>query len=103
MRAVAPVLPHQQRWSLDSIDWRAVPRGAANPEDPLFYLVAAASFMEITTDLYTRNLITYEEALLRASNPDDFKLRIQGIRSASDSAREEMERSMTEFERSGRR
>jgi hypothetical protein len=57
VRAVAPVLPHQQRWSLDSIDWRAVPRGAANPEDPLFYLVAAASFMEITTDLYTRNLI----------------------------------------------
>jgi hypothetical protein len=40
---------------------------------------------------------------LRASNPDDFKLRIQGIRSASDSAREEMERSMNEFERSGKR
>src|SRR6202042_3672307 len=32
--------------------------------------------------LYTRNLITYDEALIRASNPDDFKLRVQGIRSA---------------------
>jgi twitching motility protein PilT len=54
-------------------------------------------------DLYTRELITYEEALIRASNPDDFKLRIQGIRSASDSAREDMERTMTEFDRAGRR
>ena len=44
-------------WSLDSIDWRAVRSGAVDGEDPLFYLVAAASFVEITTDLYTRNLI----------------------------------------------
>src|SRR5574337_1880908 len=41
-------------------------------------------------ELYTRNLITLEEAMLRASNPDEFKLRIQGIRSAADAAREEM-------------
>ena len=40
---------------------------------------------------------------MRASNPDDFKLRIQGIRSASDSAREEMERALTEFERVARK
>lgn len=57
MRAVAPVLPPQQRWSLDSIDWQAVPTNAACDDEALFYLVAAASFMEITTDLYTRNLI----------------------------------------------
>jgi twitching motility protein PilT len=61
------------------------------------------TFDQSLFDLYTRNLITYEEALLRASNPDDFKLRIQGIRSASDSAREEMERSMNEFDRLGQR
>jgi twitching motility protein PilT len=61
------------------------------------------TFDQSLFDLYTRELITYEEALMRASNPDDFKLRIQGIRSASDSAREEMERTMTEFDRSGRR
>jgi len=61
------------------------------------------TFDQSLFDLYTRELITYEEALTRASNPDDFKLRIQGIRSASDSAREEMERTMTEFDSSGRR
>ncbi|MFI5127163.1 MAG: hypothetical protein ACHQJX_10080, partial [Candidatus Acidiferrales bacterium] len=44
-----------------------------------------------------------EEALIRASNPDEFKLRIQGIRSSADAAREEMERTMTEFERTGPR
>jgi hypothetical protein len=54
---MAPVLPHQQRWSLDSIDWRSVQPGAASADDALFYLVAGASFMEITTDLYTENLI----------------------------------------------
>jgi len=61
------------------------------------------TFDQSLFDLYTRELITYEEALIRASNPDDFKLRIQGIRSAADSAREDMERTMTEFDRSGRR
>jgi hypothetical protein len=40
---------------------------------------------------------------MRASNPDDFHLRVQGIRSSSDSAREEMERSMAEFDRLGKR
>ena len=33
----------------------------------------------------------------RASNPDEFKLKIQGIQSTSDLAQEEMERSMTDF------
>jgi twitching motility protein PilT len=61
------------------------------------------TFDQSLFDLYSRNLITYEEALSRASNPDDFKLRIQGIRSSSDSAREEMEQSMTEFERTSKR
>ncbi|MBI4715739.1 MAG: type IV pilus twitching motility protein PilT [Nitrospirae bacterium] len=34
--------------------------------------------------LYSQGLITYEEALRRCSNPDDFALRVQGIQSASD-------------------
>jgi twitching motility protein PilT len=59
------------------------------------------TFDQSIFDLYTRNLITLEEALLRASNPDEFKLRIQGVRSAADAAREEMERTMQEFERTG--
>jgi Fatty acid desaturase len=55
---MAPVSPLiQQRWSLDSINWRAIRRNASVEPDALFYLVAAASFMESTTDRYTRNLI----------------------------------------------
>ncbi|HLJ42197.1 MAG TPA: type IV pilus twitching motility protein PilT [Candidatus Acidoferrales bacterium] len=61
------------------------------------------TFDQSIFDLYTKNLITLEEALIRASNPDEFKLRIQGIRSSADAAREEMERTMTEFERTGPR
>ena len=61
------------------------------------------TFDQSLYDLYSRQLITYEEALIRASNPDEFKLRVQGIRSAADAAREEMERQVTEFERFGKR
>src|SRR5437667_2138351 len=41
--------------------------------------------------LYKSGLITLEEALRRASNPNEFKLKIQGIQSTSDIAREEMD------------
>jgi len=61
------------------------------------------TFDQSLYDLFSRKLITYEEALIRASNPDEFKLRVQGIRSAADTAREEMQRTMTEFERFGQR
>ena len=59
------------------------------------------TFDQSLYDLHTRNLITYDEAMMRASNPDELKLRMQGIRSTADAAREEMERAMTEFERFG--
>jgi twitching motility protein PilT len=61
------------------------------------------TFDQSLYDLYSRNLISFEEALLRASNPDDFRLRVQGIRSTADAAREEMERQMNEYERTVRR
>jgi twitching motility protein PilT len=61
------------------------------------------TFDQSLYDLFTRKLVTFEEALLRATNPDDFKLRAQGIRSAADAAREEMERAMSEFDRTGSR
>ena len=61
------------------------------------------TFDQSIFDLYSRNLITLEEAIMRASNPDDFRLRVQGVRSSADTAREEMERAMTEFERLGHR
>jgi twitching motility protein PilT len=61
------------------------------------------TFDQSLYDLYSRGLISYEEALIRASNPDDFKLRVQGIRSSADAAREDMERTMAEYERFGAR
>src|SRR2546425_671126 len=61
------------------------------------------TFDQSLFDLYSKQLITLDEALARASNADEFKLRIQGIRSASDSAREEMERQMADFERFARK
>jgi len=41
--------------------------------------------------LYKQGLITLEEALRRATNPDELRLRIQGIQSTADISREEME------------
>ncbi len=61
------------------------------------------TFDQSLFDLYTRELITFDEAILRASNPDEFRLRTQGIRSSADSAREDMERAMNEFETTGRK
>ncbi|HEY1796470.1 MAG TPA: ferritin-like domain-containing protein [Stellaceae bacterium] len=52
-----PLPSTQQHWTIDAIDWDAIEATPAAERDPLFYLVAAASFMEITTDRYTRNLI----------------------------------------------
>ena len=59
------------------------------------------TFDQSLYDLHTKNLITYDEAMMRASNPDELKLRMQGIRSTADAAREEMERAISEFERFG--
>jgi len=41
--------------------------------------------------LYKNGLITLDEALRRASNPDEFRLKLQGIQSTGDMAREEMD------------
>ncbi|MCI4397313.1 MAG: type IV pilus twitching motility protein PilT [Acidobacteria bacterium] len=41
--------------------------------------------------LYKDNYITLEEALRRATNPDDFKLKIAGVHSTADMAKEQME------------
>ncbi|MCZ6508587.1 MAG: type IV pilus twitching motility protein PilT [Acidobacteria bacterium] len=44
--------------------------------------------------LYENGLITFDEALRRASNPDEFKLKVQGVQFTSDEARGEMEASI---------
>ncbi|HEU5180873.1 MAG TPA: type IV pilus twitching motility protein PilT [Candidatus Polarisedimenticolia bacterium] len=45
--------------------------------------------------LYKRELITMEEALRRATNPDEFKLKLQGIESTADGSRSEMESTLS--------
>jgi len=49
------------------------------------------TFDQSLYSLYKSGLITLEEALKRSTNPNEFKLRIQGIQSTSDMAREEMD------------
>ncbi|MCH8268885.1 MAG: type IV pilus twitching motility protein PilT [Acidobacteria bacterium] len=56
------------------------------------------TFDQSIYDLHTKGLVSYEEALQNASNPDDFKLRLQGIRSTADTAREEMQAAIEGFE-----
>ncbi len=51
------------------------------------------TFDQSLFDLYSQELITYEEAVASTTNPDEFKLRVSGIRSAADQARDDMERS----------
>jgi twitching motility protein PilT len=41
--------------------------------------------------LYTNDLISFEEALRQATNPDEFKLKASGIQSAADMSQEAME------------
>ncbi|MEW5807686.1 MAG: type IV pilus twitching motility protein PilT [Acidobacteriota bacterium] len=49
------------------------------------------TFDQSLFQLYKLDLITLEEALRRATNPDEFKLRVQGIQSTADMSHEEME------------
>jgi hypothetical protein len=50
------------------------------------------TFDQSLLGLYKKGLITYEEALLSASNPDDFALKVKGVSSTSDMAFEEDEK-----------
>jgi len=56
---IATAEPARPRWSLDGIDWAALRRDAVVDNEAMFYMIAAASFVEATTDLYTQNLIEY--------------------------------------------
>jgi twitching motility protein PilT len=47
--------------------------------------------------LYQKGLISYDEALKWASNPDEFKLKKIGLQSTKDMSMEEMERRMSEI------
>lgn len=47
------------------------------------------TFDQSLLNLYKAGLITYEEALRRATNPDDFVLKVKGVQSTSDLSIEE--------------
>ena len=46
-------------WSIDEIPFQDLDHDAVRDDRPLFYSLAAASFVEITSDLYTANLIAF--------------------------------------------
>jgi twitching motility protein PilT len=52
------------------------------------------TFDQSLYQLYKGGLITLEEALRRATNPDELKLKIAGVQFTGDDAREQMESSM---------
>lgn len=54
--------PGGASWSVEEIPYHAIARAAVRDDDQLFYLLASASFVEITSDLYTRNLIEFYRA-----------------------------------------
>jgi twitching motility protein PilT len=49
------------------------------------------TFDQSLLQLYRSGLITLDEALRRASNPDEFRLKLQGVQFTADAAREQME------------
>lgn len=52
------------------------------------------TFDQSLYQLYKSGLITLDEALKRASNPDEFRLKIQGVQFTADVSREQMEESL---------
>jgi twitching motility protein PilT len=54
------------------------------------------TFDQSLYDLFKKELITYEEALRRATRPDDFALKVKGIKSTSDLTYDEIENKKTQ-------
>ena len=52
------------------------------------------TFDQSLYQLFKSGLITLDEALKRATNPDEFRLKIQGVQFTSDISREQMEESL---------
>jgi twitching motility protein PilT len=60
------------------------------------------TFDQSIYQLYKKDLITMEEALRRATNPDEFKLKLAGIESTAEMAQREMESTLrTGFDNAG--
>jgi len=46
-------------WSIEDVPYGALVRDRVHDDERLFYLLASASFIEITSDLYTANLVEF--------------------------------------------
>jgi twitching motility protein PilT len=57
------------------------------------------TFDQSIYQLYKEGYISYEQGLRYSSSPDNFKLRVMGIRSTLDVAMEDMEKEMSEIDR----
>src|ERR1700733_11868386 len=51
--------PGGASWSIEDIPYHALAHDRVRGDTQLFYTVATASFIEITSDLYTRNLVEF--------------------------------------------
>lgn len=60
------------------------------------------TFDQSIYQLYQQGYISYEQGLRYSSSPDNFKLRVEGIRSTLDVALEDMEKEMSKIEREKR-
>ncbi|MBV6304245.1 ferritin-like domain-containing protein [Candidimonas humi] len=58
MRESIIATPH---WNLDHVPYDTIDRAQARAQPDMLYLVAAASFVEIASDLYTDNLVSHFE------------------------------------------
>jgi hypothetical protein len=46
-------------WSMDAVPYHALAREQVHEDALLFYILASASFVEVTSDIYTRNLVEF--------------------------------------------
>src|SRR5260370_36134039 len=51
--------PAEASWSVDEIRYDEIERDRIKEDTQLLYLLTSASFIEITSDLYTRNLVEF--------------------------------------------
>lgn len=59
MSVGCPVSAGGASWSVDDIPYHALVHDRVRDDQRLFHILASASFIEITSDLYTRNLIEF--------------------------------------------
>ena len=57
MALVRPDYAGEASWSVDDIPYQALAYDRIRNDQRLFHIVASASFIEITSDLYTKNLV----------------------------------------------